>query len=142
MHALSWRSVIVTSFLVTVMSQSSLQNVIFRQALFPFFTEKSDDPAMAAEPEASPMAAEPEASPAEKRPLGRGRRGGAAPAPASSAAARADNLRRMDVSSIPCPPDMTEYECLHTFMAVWTRVMQEDRLADMENLALLRGLSG
>ncbi|XP_076450160.1 uncharacterized protein LOC143286472 [Babylonia areolata] len=29
--------------------------------------------------------------------------------------------------NIPCPDDMTEYECYHTYMAVWSRLLQKDK---------------
>ncbi|KAL8599791.1 hypothetical protein ACOMHN_052304 [Nucella lapillus] len=108
MHIMTWKSALVTSFIVIVMSQTTTQNVIYRPAFFPVFTEDSDDFTAASAVEV-------------KRSQG-----------------DRNLMRRQEVNSIPCPNDMTEYECYHTFMAVWTRVMQEDKLGDMQQMNLLR----
>ncbi|KAL8559356.1 hypothetical protein ACOMHN_045076 [Nucella lapillus] len=38
--------------------------------------------------------------------------------------------------NIPCPNDMTEYECFHTYMAVWTRLLQKDKRSAPGGLSL------
>ena len=43
--------------------------------------------------------------------------------------------RNLAQENIPCPDDMTEYECYHTFMAVWTRLLHKDKRLSASNEA-------